>query len=205
MKSTTATQLETLRNNCFPDVPAVPRPPAAVPAVPVARPPVAPAVHRPPAEPAEPARSSTFSSLKKSTTRIVVDLDTSDDDIVQPVPKRLKVDNQLPFVAAPQMPVLDGYASNSGGSFRDDFDDVASVTDSIESVGGIETPTGSPPSPFLPHAPDPEVVLHFCHIGFAMFELDHCFQTILVLNPGFLANNKLLLKFPKANHESMQQ
>ena len=92
----------------------------------------------------------------------MVDLDASDDDIVQPVPKRLKVDNQLPFVAAPQMPVLDGYASSSGGSFRDDFDDVASVasvTDSIESVGGIETPTGSPPSPLLPHAPAPDVGL----------------------------------------------
>ena len=48
--------------------------PAAVPAVPVARPPVAPAVHRPLAEPAQPARSSTLSSLKKPTTRIVVDL-----------------------------------------------------------------------------------------------------------------------------------
>ena len=160
MNSTTATQLETLRKNCCPDVPAVPRPPAAVPAAPVARPPVAPVVHtRPLAEPAQPSRSSTFSLLKKSTTRIVVDLDTSDDDIVQLVPKRLKVDHQLPFVAAPQMPVLDGYASSSGGSFRDDFDDVASVTDSIESVGGIETPTGSPPSPLLPHAPDPEVGL----------------------------------------------
>ena len=49
MRATAATQLETLRKNCFPDVPAVPSPPAApaVPAVPVPRPPVAPAVHRP--------------------------------------------------------------------------------------------------------------------------------------------------------------
>ena len=53
------------------------------------------------------------------------------------------------------MPILDGYASRSGGSFRNDFDDAASVTDSSESVGGIETPTGSPP--VMPHAPDPDV------------------------------------------------
>ena len=159
MRATNTTQLETLRKNCFPDVPAVPGPSA--PAVPApVRPPVAPVVHCPLAQPAQPARSTTFSSLTKSTTRIVVDLDSSDDDFVQPVPKRLKVETAEPFVAAPHMPSLDGYASSSCGSFRDDFDDdMASVADSVESVGGIATPTGSPPSPLLPHAPDPEADL----------------------------------------------
>jgi len=50
-----------------------------------------------------------------------------------------------------------------------------------------------------------KLALHLCLIGFAMFELDHCFQTMFVLNPGFLANNKLLLKSPKVNHESTPQ
>ena len=47
---------------------------------------------------------------------------------------------------------------SSGGPYRDEFDDAASVTDPIESASGIETPTGSPPPPpVLPHAPDAEV------------------------------------------------
>ena len=110
------------------------------------------------------------------------------------MPKRLKVENVLPFVAAPQMPVLDGFASSSGGSYRDDFDDAASATESIESASGIDTPTGSPPpSPVLPHAPGVEVA-----------PLSHRLRNVRVRplfpgNPVFLANNKLLLKSPQQN------
>ena len=64
----------------------------------------------------------------------MLDLDASDDDVAQLLSKRLKVENAIIFVAVPRLPVLDGYASNSGGAFRDDFDDAASVTISLESL-----------------------------------------------------------------------
>ena len=73
------------------------------------------------------------------------------------MPKRVKVDNASPVPAAPQMPVIDGYDSSSGGSFRDDFDDAA-ITKSIESANDIDTPVGSRHlSPVLSHAPDADV------------------------------------------------
>ena len=77
---------------------------------------------------AQPSSSSTFSSLEKSATRIVLDLGTSDDDVViQPAAKCLKVEHVLPAVAAPKMKVLDGCASSSGGSYNDKLDDVVIV------------------------------------------------------------------------------
>ena len=73
---------------------------------------------------------------------------------------------------------------------------VASVTDSVESVGGIETLTGSPSSPLLPHAPDPEVDLAPMSHCFAMLDLDHCIHTMFVLNPEFLAQ-KAVVEVPE--------
>ena len=50
------------------------------------------------------------------------------------------------------MPKLSGYASSSGGSFRDDADGAESITESIESFG-IETPDADAlPQPVLPQA-----------------------------------------------------